>query len=324
MRLTDFGGVYLRICLAAAILVGCAGHTDGEALPALDGANAHFSHHRTFHFTGTVRSFMIPANVKLINVVALGAGGGPTPYPTYNKSHGRGGRVHAVIPVTPGQTLYVVVGGEGYNGIAPGGTGFNGGATGGLIPYCGRSGYKCYGFGGGGASDVRVSTLLRDRIIVAGGGGGAGSWSVSGGGGGGKIGGDGGSGYGYYRGGGGGGGGTQSHGGAGGAGQTYGSYGSGGDGSPGTLGQGGNGGEAGATRYCSSSCEPGAGGGGGGGYYGGGGGGGACTPSLTSPVCGLGGGGGGGSSYAEPRARNVRMWRNWNTATGNGLVVLSW
>ncbi|MGB8625751.1 MAG: glycine rich domain-containing protein [Candidatus Cybelea sp.] len=331
MKRVDFADDALGILLAAAMLAGCGGHTVGSAVPTLDGSDAAFSHHQTFHFTGTAQSFKAPAGVELINVVALGAGGGPAPYRGYRKLHGRGGRVRAIIPVTPGQTLSVFVGGEGSGGIGgeSGGTGFNGGAAGGLYPYCGRSGYKCYGSGGGGASDVRENVQLKNRIIVAGGGGGGSTCDAIGGGGGGKSGGSGGTGgvcfTRFYSGGDGGDGGTQKAGGSGGAGQ-IGVYGNGGSGSNGTLGTGGNGGYAGSTSSCRSSCfGGGAGGGGGGGFYGGGGGGGG-NAGVTDYqyLGGPGGGGGGGSSYAQPSAKNVRMWRNWNGATGNGLVVISW
>lgn len=328
MRRSDFGRDALGICWAAAMLAGCGGHTYGSAVPPVNDSSNALPHRHTFQFTGTMQSFQVPAGVTVITVVARGAGGAPAPNRSYGKTNGRGGRVYAKIPVTPGRLLFVVVGGEGSDegaGIGSGGSGFNGGAPGGLYPYCGRSGYKCYGFGGGGASDVREDGSSRtSRVIVAGGGGGAGTFGVDGGGGGGKIGGDGGSGNSYYGGGGGGGGGTQSQGGSGGRGM-YGSYGSGGPGNPGTLGEGGSGGQAGGyPSGCESICYAGAGGGGGGGYYGGGGGGGACAPTLSTPACGLGGGGGGGSSYAESSAKNVHMWRNWKNATGNGLVVFSW
>jgi hypothetical protein len=69
------------------------------------------------------------------------------------------------LPVTPGQTLYVEVGGDGgFEG------GFNGGGT------------SVFGDGGGGASDIRTDPStdpgsLASRLLVAGGGGGGGFWS---------------------------------------------------------------------------------------------------------------------------------------------------
>ncbi len=62
----------------------------------------------------------MPAGVRRLQVVALGAHGAEIPQI-------RGGRVRAVIPVTPGEVLEVYVGGN-----ASGATGgFNGGADGG-------------------------------------------------------------------------------------------------------------------------------------------------------------------------------------------------
>jgi hypothetical protein len=327
----------LGASMASAMLVGCSSHTDGNVIPPIGGNADALPHHHTFRFTGAKQTFQVPAGVHSINVDARGAAGAPFSYGGRypHKGHGRGGRVHTIIPVSPGETIFVFVGGEGslglgYGSSGSGGSGFNGGAPGGLYPYCQTSGSNCfYGYGGGGASDLRKGgDLLRDRIVVAGGGGGGGTLRVAGGGGGRTIGGEGGSGgpSGYYAGGGGGGGGTQSQGGSGGGGQ-HGASGSSGDGGPGgagTLGKGGSGGQAGAYGFCSRSCGPGAGGGGGGGYYGGGGGGGACAPIFSSGPCGAGGGGGGGSSYVEPTATNVKMWRNWTDATGNGIVIFSW
>ena len=78
-----------------------------------------------------------------LKVVVRGAEGAIGSRDTGPISHG--GRVHAVIPVTPGETLVVYVGGD-----ATGSTGgFNGGADG------GAGSYSADGYGGGGASDVR-------------------------------------------------------------------------------------------------------------------------------------------------------------------------
>ena len=77
-----------------------------------------------------------------------------------------GGLVKATIPVTPGETLAVFVGGAGI----PEGNGYNGGGANGNSGTCSGSG--CGG-GGGGASDVRQSgDSLKSRVVVAGGGGG--------------------------------------------------------------------------------------------------------------------------------------------------------
>jgi hypothetical protein len=174
----------------------------------------------------------------------VGQGGGPA---------GRGAQVSADLAVTPGQTLYVNVGGS---------DGFNGGGS--------SSGS---GGGGGGASDVRTVSRDQDgsldsRLIVAGGGGGSGEGVFEDDCGGtlrGAAGGDAGSAGGNgpwckdlrgvinggLAGGTSGGAGGQSAGGLGGF------SGGSGDGQSGSLGLGGNGGQFG--------------GGAGGGYYGGGG-----------------------------------------------------
>jgi Glycine rich protein len=297
----------LAISVAAALLAGCGGSQPLTGSPAgvsqnysINGTEA--THHKAFQYTGGEQSFKVPAGVTSIDVDAVGAAGGSdgSHQPSF------GGRVKAAIPVRPGQTLDVFVGGVG--GSRSGIGGFNGGGNGGIYPH------KCTGLGGGGASDVRAGgNTLRDRILVAGGAGGGGGgrlgYNYGGGGeGGGKIGGHGAPikshrvWFGV-----GGGGGTQRKGGAGGA------SGEGGAGTSGALGVGGAGG---VCAYFSTSGEVGpAGSGGGGGFYGGGGGGGGFEEA---------GGGGGGSGYVEPSATNVHMQRGWKNATGNGEIVLSW
>ena len=77
-----------------------------------------------------------------------------------------GGRVRAVIPVTPRERLVIYVGGDASGATA----GFNGGGSGAPGGYITEHGY-----GGGGASDVREhGDRLWDRIVIAGGGGGDG------------------------------------------------------------------------------------------------------------------------------------------------------
>ncbi len=148
---------------------------------------------------------MVPSGVALLHVVAVGGKG-------YSTSGGFGAVATADLPVSPGEVLYVEVGGNG--GLFTGG--FNGG---------GQGGYSGYGGGGGGASDVRTipasrSDSLASRLVVAGAGGGQ-SGSGTPGGDAGQPGGGGGAG---------GGGGTSSAGGT-----SNGGY-------PGARGQGGNGG----------------------------------------------------------------------------------
>ncbi len=246
-----------------------------------------------FGFTSAPQTFVVPVGVTALSVQAVGGGGNAS-------------EATDTIAVSPGQTLYVLVGGSA-SGTAGG---FNGGGAGGSPG----------GFGGGGASDVRATTDPSSRLIVAGGAAGGGSPApyVNGaftpslspplGGAGGIAGGNGGS-LCYVlkpfvvgqttsfcnaalAGGGGGQPGAGGVGGAGGsAAQPDGTAGAGGDTTSGGAGAAGS--------------PPAGGGGGGGGGYGGGGGGGGDTPpppdmTVDNPgyILAQGGGGGGGGSYA--------------------------
>jgi hypothetical protein len=107
-----------------------------------------------------------------------GAQGGSNP--------GSGGRIKGNISVIPGNTIYMLVGGQGGSEVSFGcrptfpplvAGGFNGGGTGGgsQDSYLCPSGQSTYrrGAGGGGASDIRTSASdLTTRLIIAGGGGG--------------------------------------------------------------------------------------------------------------------------------------------------------
>lgn len=315
MRACEFIRCALSISVATALLCACG----GSSIPLIasdtttNGRGA-LKNNKTFDYTGKKQTFIVPASVTQLTVVAHGGeGGGFSVYPSGN-TPGLPARVYAVIPVHPGDKLYVFVGGSGTHG------GFNGGGAGGAAGYHGS--YP--GNPGGGASDVRVGgDALADRIIVAAGGGGAGeaidayAYGYGGKGGGvtGQSGGAGGSPYGDGEGGAGG---TQSQGGSGGAGGTVSSryYLDGEPGGNGAVGLGGGGGNS--AQYCDAA----GGGGGGGGYYGGGGGGGAAG-AYSCIYAGNGGGGGGGSSYVEPSAIKSRMWTGWKRK-GDGLVVFSW
>jgi hypothetical protein len=307
----------LRHCLCALLAVALTSCGESGVGPRGSAENGALERPaaQSMRFTGAVQHFTVPAGVHSIRVQAFGAAGAG---PGCIGIEQRGGRVDAVIPVTPGKHLVVYVGGASSSRDG----GFNGGGEGGLS----SSG------GGGGASDIRVNPgRLRNRILVAGGGGGQGGgdfvsglYGGCGGGGGGLVGGSGESGGGptcVDFAGQGGSGGSQSAGGAGGAGGTT------GQGCPipcrhagrrGDRGAPGAGGSGGGTMYT------GGGGGGGGGYFGGGGGGSTCANDNRSSISLQGGGGGGGSSYAEPSATNVRYTQNAKRAVGNGLVIFSW
>jgi hypothetical protein len=252
------------------------------------GCSAPLGQLQTFTFTGAEQQFIVPAGVTCLTIQAFGAQGSDVA-----AGGGEGGSIQATISVTPGETLFVYVGGQGQDGQndTGGAGGFNGGGRGGDGTLEGN--------GGGGASDVRQGgNGLNNRVVVAGGGGSlGGSFGVGGHGG-------------YPNGLDGinpflssmdGSGGTQTNGGAGGVGN-----GGGNNGTAGSFGSGGAGG--GANIF--------AGGGGGGGYFGGGGGGG--NDDINNPAAGAGGG---GSSFVIPTATNVSS--TIGGRTGNGQVVIS-
>ncbi len=213
-------------------IVGAAALTCLLALPASGAAKTW-----TFGYTGGMQTWVVPAGVTSAHFDISGAAGGEPYVATFNP--GKGGRAQAELPLTPGSTVYIAVGGKGgYPGA-----GYNGGGNGSR-------------FGGGGATDIRIGgTGLLARALVAGGGGGVADHSGNPGGDGGGL--TGTAGSGAF----GGGGGTQTTGGSG----TYpiwdGSFGQGGGsgGSRNATGGGGGGWYGGAS---------GPGGGGGGSGYG--------------------------------------------------------
>ena len=232
----------LGVCAIAAILAGCGGGSTSPSyqLPGMSQSaraqsvssavavhDVSCQGQRSFQYVGHAQRFRVPKCATTIYIDAKGASG---------KYGGKGGEVSASVPVTPGETLIVRVGGAGQNLKG----GFNGGAAGALeIIRHERYKGKYRGAGGGGATDVREGGgTLADRVVVAGGGGGQDQIYVSGG-----DPGAGGTGGGLPDGGSGGtpycdfppsaipvagGGGTQSSGGTGGAGSNSGSLGNGG------------------------------------------------------------------------------------------------
>jgi hypothetical protein len=255
---------------------------------------------RNFTAVGHEQKFRVPQAVTSISVDAIGAHGGRGTGSFLTGGFGGfgspGGLVSAHLQVTPGQVLYIDVGGTGTFETL----GFNGGGIAGL----GES----PGGGGGGASDVRTSpqyngkSSLVSRLIVAGGGGGGGAGAKGSH----SLGGGGGGGGGFFPSG------SGADGSVGQAGPSPGSAGGaaspidgGGSGSSaGELGKGGVGG---------TSAGGGSGGGGGGGLYGGGGGG---AGGQGSP----GGGGGGGSSGVGATASNVVVLPD---SSGNASVAIT-
>jgi IPT/TIG domain-containing protein len=120
---------------------------------------------RTFNPISAEQTFVVPAGVTEINVQAIGGKGGRT-------RGGSAAEVNAEVAVTPGETLYIEVGGSASGASG----GFNGGGGGG----------STFGGGGGGASDIRRAPRSAGlspgtRFIVAAGGGGEGTGRAFGG-----------------------------------------------------------------------------------------------------------------------------------------------
>jgi hypothetical protein len=257
----------------------------------------------TFSAGSADQTFAVPASIERVDVVAVGAPGGESGPRNDNGpvAGGAGAVAGGTLPVTPGQTLYVQVGGPGDAGFFTGAGGINGGGAGDARTPLGPG-----GGGGGGASDVRTAPFSAGlspdpRLLIAGGGGGAGGPVLIGGG----L-------PGYYTGGVGGAAGQP---GAPGEAPCFG-RGVGGGGLPGTATAAGKGGPGGGPVGCEdgetvgrkggdgalgnggsgNTGNGGGGGGGGGGLYGGGQGGQGVFDQNDGLFDGAGGGGGGGSS----------------------------
>lgn len=311
----------------------------------------------SFEFTGEPETFTVPADVCEVTIDARGAEGGASTGDNNATGSGPGARVAgngitgglgaratATLPVTPGETLDVFVGGAGEpadgadggaGGLPDGGPGGDAGVTPSAFDAGGPGaslgawvgppppGPTVGGGGGGGSSSVQASGA-GDRAVIAGGGGGTGGNSQSGGGGGGET--------GEPGGGLGGGGGTQTEGGAG-----------GGNGTAGQSGLGGSGGDAflavpfrvwtGASiGFLGGVQEASFGGGGGGGGFFGGGGGSGTGALVTAEVGGpgksvgfsvngrVGSGGGGGGSGFTPDGTGMQT----GVRSGDGLVTISY
>jgi len=278
---------------------------------------------RLFGNTAGQQLFTVPSLKKYAMVDVVGAQGG--------SSGGYGGRTRSVITTTPGETLYIYVGGQGGDGYRANCTsfpgvvsgGFNGGGAGGSVSDsygCGVGASYALGPGGGGGSDIRQGgTALTNRIIIAGGGGGGAYPNQSCTSGGNVV----GYGAGYNT--------SAQEGGvtgqtACGGGWPFGAQGRAANNSPGgpsggavatgaagSLGQGGAGGIGGVYGD-----NPGYAGGGGGGYQGGGG-------AGANSNYGSGGSGGGGSGYLDSGL--TTLYASYGTSnagynTGNGKILV--
>lgn len=108
---------------------------------------------QTFNATGAVQQFVVPAGVTLVTIDAAGAQGGSG---ASFADGGHGARLVASLPVTPGETLSVVVGVMGDSSADAAG-------------------------GGGGSFVYRSATTAGLLLAAAGGGGGCTAFALSGG-----------------------------------------------------------------------------------------------------------------------------------------------
>ena len=151
----------------------------------------------TFEYTGSIRSYVVPADGKYQLEVWGAQGGRGCQNGQCNDAYkgGLGGYSRGDIQLTMGTTLYIVIGGQGEsvtntscNGAAGG---YNGGGAGGKDINCDLPDVEP-GAGGGGATHIAtVNGLLkdlsgsRDKILIIAGGGGGGAYRGIGGAGGG-------------------------------------------------------------------------------------------------------------------------------------------
>ncbi len=136
----------------------------------------------SYGYTGGVQSFTVPATgtYKLEVWGAQGGGAGSADTSDARKVGGKGGYSYGNVALAAGQTIYIVVGGQGGYGTqsnaAPGvAGGYNGGGNGGGQTPAGS--YKGGGSGGGATHIGKQNALLKNTssnnvYIVAGGGGG--------------------------------------------------------------------------------------------------------------------------------------------------------
>ena len=259
---------------------------------------------QTLSYTGNVQTFVVPPGVRFINIDVRGSQGGSVG----GYTGGLGARISGGIPVTPGQALSVIVGGQ---GVSSG----NGAPGGGATAVLSGTNLIAVAGGGGGASAAGAENGKPGQITPFGGNSSGMGGYYGRGGDKGFVSGD----CGWSSGGGG-----------------YLTNGYGGDGSwdggyPGVIGNAGsgrsflNGGAGGLGGGCqfdpsgsggygfAGGARGEFGGGGGGGYSGGGGG------QYATGIPGTRGGGGGGSFS--------QLFNQSNTAgfqTGNGEVIFSW
>ncbi|WHZ05710.1 hypothetical protein QNH48_14230 [Neobacillus sp. YX16] len=249
-----------------------------------------------FNFTGVIETITVPAGATLARIEAIGAAGG-----TGTSNNGQGALIRGDFPVTPSETLSILVGQQGQTG--PGD--FPGTTSGG---------------GGGGSFVWRgAGSITAANLLVAAGGGGGASIAVGNDGVDASLTSSGTSGNPGSAGGSGGNGGTQDptlNAGAGGAGINPPPLGNGQNSAVATGGTSIFAGGAGGTGQ-NGTHNGGFGGGGGGSIFSGGGGGGFSGGGGGGTIVDIGGGGGGGSQN-----NGTNQFSMADAGTGNGQVTI--
>jgi hypothetical protein len=120
---------------------------------------------KTFGYTGSLQSWVVPDGITSITATLTGATGGAVAY----YAAGKGAIITTTLTVTPGQTLYFVVGQWGTSlNTSPGVAPYGGGGASGL-----RGGNAFAGAGGGLSGIFTGATISQaNALAIAGGGGG--------------------------------------------------------------------------------------------------------------------------------------------------------
>jgi Glycine rich protein len=119
----------LGAVVMVAVLTGCSGTQPPMASPSAVDPPRKTKQSQTFVLTYAEQTFVVPTGVTRVTITASGASGGASAYES--GVSGLGGWVRATIPVTPGESLAVFVGGQGYRSYSSssGLGGFNGGGA---------------------------------------------------------------------------------------------------------------------------------------------------------------------------------------------------
>ena len=124
----------------------------------------------TLDYTGSLQTFTVPAGVTKLKVYSWGAGGsgGTAGGWGVGSPAGAGGYAEGILTVTPGSSIYALVGGGA--AVNSGTSAYGGGGN-------TSDGDNRYGGSGGGYSGIFSSTTISqtNALIIAGGGGGGGS-----------------------------------------------------------------------------------------------------------------------------------------------------